>query len=318
MTHQARPRRPRDLSRRSARPRVRALARLETQRLHHAYLFTARAASARPRSRESQALNCEIGVSVRFCGAARCVGIDAGRSSTASIDAASTRRRRNDAVARERGLRADRRPLQGVRDRRGPHAVDARVQRDAQDARGTAAARRLRARDHRSAAGAGDRAVALPAVQPEEHAARGGGGAPGHGAVGRGRRLRSRRTRPDRARGRWQHARCAVAARPGDRLRWRRGARAGGARDARRGRRGLAGPDPRRAGGRRRARSSASPTRCWRQRAVRAHAGRPRGAAAADRAGASRRRRRRRRSGHAPNASRRRLPRKTCRSGTRS
>ena len=75
--------------------------------------------------------------------------------------------RRHARAARQRAVRAGPRPLQGLPDRRSAHAVDALVQRAAEDARRAAAARQVPARDDRSAEAAGHRAVALPAVQPE-------------------------------------------------------------------------------------------------------------------------------------------------------
>ncbi len=73
------------------------------------------------------------------------------------------RRRRRARADRERAVHAGARPLQGVPDRRSAHAVEERVQRAAEDARGAAAARQVPARDDRSAETAGDGAVALPA-----------------------------------------------------------------------------------------------------------------------------------------------------------
>ena len=71
----------------------------------------------------------------------------------------------------QRALRADGRPLQGLPDRRSAHAVEGRVQLDAEDARGAARAREVRAGDDRPAEDPGHRAVALPAIQPEAAAA---------------------------------------------------------------------------------------------------------------------------------------------------
>jgi hypothetical protein len=69
--------------------------------------------------------------------------------------------------ARQRAVLAGARPLQGVPHRRGPHALAAFLQCAVEDARGTAAACEVPARDHRSAEPARDGAVPLPAVQPE-------------------------------------------------------------------------------------------------------------------------------------------------------
>ncbi len=56
-------------------------------------------------------------------------------------------------------------PLEGLHHRRSPHAHQGGLQRPAQDARGAAAARRLRARHDRGAQDPGDHPVALPALR---------------------------------------------------------------------------------------------------------------------------------------------------------
>ena len=103
--------------------------------------------------------------------------------------------------------------------------IDARVQRDAEDARGAARVPQVRAGDDRSAEGAGDGAVALPAVQPAadgaarrcvEHLAR---------VLATEDVAAEPRRCADRARRARLDARRAVADRPGDRLRQRRGSR---------------------------------------------------------------------------------------------
>ena len=99
--------------------------------------------------------------------------------------------RRHARAARERPVPAEPRPLQGLPDRRSAHAVGAFLQCAPEDARGTAAAREVPARDDRSAEAAGDRAVALPAVQPEAAAGLADRGAP----VAHPRRRRRRRSR---------------------------------------------------------------------------------------------------------------------------
>ena len=55
---------------------------------------------------------------------------------------------------------------QGLRHRRSPHAEPQRLQRAAEDAGGTAAAREVRVRDDRNPQSADHRAVALPALRP--------------------------------------------------------------------------------------------------------------------------------------------------------
>ena len=114
----------------------------------------------------------------------------------------------------------------------------------------------------------------------------------------RARRYRRRRRGADADRpcGARQHARRAVAARPGDRL-WRRAGRAGGrTHDARRDRRRHAGASARR-GGRPRCRCRACPRRRDERPEpfVRSGAARPREPAAPDRAGTNGARRGRRR-----------------------
>ena len=93
------------------------------------------------------------------------------------------------------------------------------LQRPAEDARGAAAARQLHLRHHRSAQGPGHGAVALPAVRAAPGRGRAAGSAPG-GICRQGRGAdRARRAGADRARRRGLGARCALAARSGDRLR---------------------------------------------------------------------------------------------------
>ena len=132
----------------------------------------ARAASARPPSRASSpsASTARPASPPTPCGeCAACREIDDGplRRPHRSRRRLAHQGRRHARAARQRAVRADARPLQGLPDRRSAHALDALVQRAAEDARGAAAAREVPARDHRSAEAAGDGAVALPAVQPQ-------------------------------------------------------------------------------------------------------------------------------------------------------
>ena len=197
---------------------------LDSGRVHHAFLFTGTRGVGKTTIARilARALNCERGVSSSPCGeCAACREIDEGRFvDLIEVDAASQDQgRRHARAARERAVPADPRPLQGLPDRRSAHAVDAFLQRAAEDARGAAAAREVPARDHRPAETAGDRPVALPAVQPEAAAGLPDRVAPAADPRGRRRRLRVSGRRPARARRGREPARRALAARPDARLR---------------------------------------------------------------------------------------------------
>ena len=176
---------------------VRALTNaLETGRVHHAFLFTGTRGVGKTTIARifAKSLNCERGVGAEPCGeCASCLDIDAGPLRRPARDRRGQqhRRRRRPRPDRERAVHAVARPHQGLPDRRSAHAVEERVQRAAEDAGRAAGAREVPAGDHRPAEAAGDRAVALPAVQPA---------APGRGAdrrpdradpAGRGHRLRA-------------------------------------------------------------------------------------------------------------------------------
>ena len=169
---------------------------LTQQRLHHAYLFTGtRGVGKTTISRIlAKSLNCtgpdgSGGITATPCGVCEaCRDIDAGRFiDYVELDAASNR------GVEEITRLLDQSVYKPVLGRFKVYLIDevhmlstTAFQRDAEDARGAARVSEIRARHHRSAEGARDRAVALPAVQPAadgarnrcvehlEHGARGG------------------------------------------------------------------------------------------------------------------------------------------------
>ena len=128
------------------------------------------------------------------------------------------RRRRDPRADRRRALHAGRGALQGLHHRRSAHAVEAGLQRAAEDARRAAAARQVHLRHHRDPQGAGDDAVALPALRPAPRRRRSCWPSitPAIAATER-RRGRAGGAGADRPRRRRLGARRPVAARPGDR-----------------------------------------------------------------------------------------------------
>ena len=133
------------------------------------------------------------------------------------------RRRRHPRADRGRALPAGLGALQGLHHRRSAHALEERLQRAVEDARRAAARRQLRLRHDRDPEGAGDRAVALPALLAAPRAGRAAGRALPPGSP----RPKQVEAEPaalgaDRPRRRRLGARRAVAARPGDRAGRRR------------------------------------------------------------------------------------------------
>ena len=138
--------------------------------------------------------------------------------------------RRGEPHRRRRHPRGDRvdpvptlsRQVSNLRHRRGPHAVEAGLQRAAQDARGTATQQPVHLGDHRSREDPVHRDLALPALRPAPHRRRGGRSTAesdrrsgGHPRLAdeparhrsRGRRLDARRADPARSVGRLRRQR---------------------------------------------------------------------------------------------------------------
>ena len=150
---------------------------LASGRVHHAFLFTGTRGVGKTTIARilAKCLNCERGVTAEPCGVCAQLPRDRRRAlprSDRGRCGLAHQGGRYARAARQRAVRPGARALQGVPHRRGAHALDAFLQRAAEDARGAAAAREVPARDHRPAEAAGDGAVALPAVQPEAPAGR--------------------------------------------------------------------------------------------------------------------------------------------------
>ena len=158
---------------------VQALTNALTRgRLHHAYLLTGTRGVGKTTIARilAKSLNCATGVTATPCGVCpACTDIDAGRFvDLLELDAAS-----NTGVDDMREILDNARYAPTV-GRYKVYLIDEvhmlskiGLQLDAEDARGAAGAREVRAGDDRPAEDPGDRPVALPAVQPEAAAAPG-------------------------------------------------------------------------------------------------------------------------------------------------
>ena len=116
---------------------------------------------------------------------------------------------------------------QDLHHRRGAHALQAGLQRPAEDAGGAAGPREVPVRHDRDREGAGDGALAHPALRPAPGRAAGDGGAPRPHLRQGGRARRGGGAGRHRPRRGGLGARRALAARPGHRARGRRGRHAG-------------------------------------------------------------------------------------------
>ena len=215
---------------------------IETGRLAHAFMLTGVRGVGKTTTARiiARALNC-IGAdgkgteTVDPCGVCEnCIAIAEDRHiDVIEMDAASRTgiddiRELIEGVRYRAGLGA----LQGLHHRRSAHALDAGLQRPAEDAGRAAAACEVHLRHHRDPQGAGDGAVALPALRSAPHRCRHAGQAFHDDRPDREGRDRAGRHRADRPRRRRLGARRAVAARPGHCPRWRHGQRRSGARHA--------------------------------------------------------------------------------------
>ena len=136
--------------------------RSSSGKVHHAYLFVGSRGTGKTSMAKllACALNAEGGPKL---------GLLAGRPGLRGDPPGHVARRGRDGrrleqlrgrhprAARERGARADGRRQPRLHPRRGAHALERRLERVPQDARGAALARGLRARHHRGAQGAGRR-----------------------------------------------------------------------------------------------------------------------------------------------------------------
>ena len=180
---------------------------VEQGRIAHAYLFSGPRGTGKTSLAKilAKALNCENGPTAEPDGTcAICLAHPRCDRARRDRDGrrVAPRHRRHPRDPRARRAAAGRGPLQGLHPRRGALAHGRRLERAAEDARGAAAARRVRALHDRSGQAPEHDPLALPALRLP--AARAGRARQGALARVRGREDRGarRRAAPRRARGR--------------------------------------------------------------------------------------------------------------------
>ena len=236
---------------------------VELDKVHHAYLFVGSRGTGKTSMAKllACALNAEGGPRTDFSpDDPACRAIADGTSlDVVEMDAAS-----NNSVDDIRELRENvaLAPMGGgqprLHPRRGPHAHHPGLERVPEDARGAAAARRLRPRDHRGSQGAGHDRRPLPPLRLPAAVAAAGRDGPRQGRRAGGDRGSGAGRRDDRAGGHRQLPRRARHARAARHLRRQRREARRRARGPRRGRRRAGARGGGRAGG---ARSEGRPHR---------------------------------------------------------
>ncbi len=127
---------------------------IQQNRIAHAFLFAGVRGVGKTTTARilAKALNCASGPTVRPCGeCAACLEIAQRKLARRPRDRRRQQQRGRRSARHHRGLalRALERPLQDLHHRRSAHALDARLQRAPQDARGAAAERQVHFRHHR-------------------------------------------------------------------------------------------------------------------------------------------------------------------------